>query len=305
MDEALGSRLKLRSVFGASSAAWADAVRAFTTGRLDPAPLVTHEFPLDRFTEALALAGGGDRRSARSCCGLEPFVEAIPHRRTTVLPAGRPDGRACRGHPARRGVGQHGEPCPLRTDRYVPVTLEIAAAVATAARAHGYDALLLTGEEGPSAPRRVTGGGLAGAVILMDVQPDDGRPPSLRGAAPPAVLVGPARILDERPAVSTFVVRNETAVEPLLALLRRTGRAVPEDVSVVAVCAEAVAAQASVPLTSVAVPAQEPGLRAVERLFARLTDPEGPRARGVGLLGPVPTVRPGSGPPPPARRSTG
>ncbi|MFF6788301.1 zinc-binding dehydrogenase [Streptomyces filamentosus] len=54
------SQLELRSVFGASSAAWADAVRAFAAGVLDPAPLVTHEFPLDRFAEALALVGGGD-----------------------------------------------------------------------------------------------------------------------------------------------------------------------------------------------------------------------------------------------------
>ncbi|MGW3374902.1 zinc-binding dehydrogenase, partial [Streptomyces hydrogenans] len=54
------SQLELRSVFGASSAAWADAVRAFATGLLDPAPLVTHEFPLERFAEALALVGGDD-----------------------------------------------------------------------------------------------------------------------------------------------------------------------------------------------------------------------------------------------------
>ncbi|MFD4375857.1 LacI family DNA-binding transcriptional regulator [Streptomyces sp. NPDC058486] len=276
---------------------------------------------------------------------------------------------------------------PLRTDMYVPVMLEIAVAVATTARARGYDVLLLTGEEGPSALRRVTGSGLAEAVILMDVQLDDGRLPVLRGAAPPAVLVGlpadPAglncvdldfaaagalcvehlaglghrevavvggspgvyarhtgfaertlaglreraarrgvgllhrpcdgshdavagvlsRILDERPGVSAFVVQNETAVEPLLALLRRTGRAVPEDVSVVAVCPEAVAERASVPLTSVAIPAQELGRRAVERLFARLTDPEGPEATGVELLTPVLTVRASSGPPP-ARRVT-
>ncbi|MEU2507442.1 LacI family DNA-binding transcriptional regulator [Streptomyces sp. NPDC007863] len=274
---------------------------------------------------------------------------------------------------------------PLRTDMYVPVMLEIAVAVATTARARGYDVLLLTGEEGPSALRRVSGSGLAEAVILMDVQLDDGRLPVLRGAAPPAVLVGLpadpaglncvdldfaaagalcvehlaglghreiavvggspgvyarhtgfaertlgglreraarlgvgllhrpcdgthdavagvlARILDERPSVSAFVVQNEKAVEPLLALLRRTGRAVPEDVSVVAVCPEAVAAQASVPLTSVAIPAQELGRRAAERLFARLTDPDGPAAAGVELLAPVLTVRESSGPPPAGR----
>ncbi|MFD3531200.1 LacI family DNA-binding transcriptional regulator [Streptomyces sp. NPDC058664] len=276
---------------------------------------------------------------------------------------------------------------PLRTDMYVPVMLEIAVAVATAARAHGYDVLLLTGEEGPSALRRVTGSGLAEAVILMDVQLDDERLPVLRAAGPPAVLVGMpadptglncvdldfaaagalcvehlarlghreiavigespgvyarhtgfaertlrglreraaelgvrllhrpcegghdavagvlARIFDERPGTSAFVVQNETAVEPLLALLRRTGRAVPEDVSVVAVCADQIAAQASVALTSVAIPAQELGRRAVERLVARLTGPEGADAVGTELLTPellTPelTVRDSSGPPP-------
>ena len=53
------SQLEIRSVFGASSAAWSDAVRALSLGLLDPAPLITHEFPLDRFGEALALVGGG------------------------------------------------------------------------------------------------------------------------------------------------------------------------------------------------------------------------------------------------------
>ncbi|MEV7423506.1 MULTISPECIES: zinc-dependent alcohol dehydrogenase [unclassified Streptomyces] len=53
-------QLTVRSVFGAPSAAWSYAVRAFTTGLLDPAPLITHEFPLERFGEAVALVGGGD-----------------------------------------------------------------------------------------------------------------------------------------------------------------------------------------------------------------------------------------------------
>ncbi|WP_055630005.1 LacI family DNA-binding transcriptional regulator, partial [Streptomyces hirsutus] len=213
---------------------------------------------------------------------------------------------------------------PLRTDMYVPVMMEIAIAVATTARAHGYDVLLLTGEEGPDAVRRVAGSGLADGMILMDVELEDERLPLLRGggtpggarpgvrADQPAVLIGLpadtsgltcvdldfratgalcvehlaklghrdiavigeapavyerhtgfaertldglrsgareagvrllhrpceggydamaltlARILDERPGTTGFVVQNESAVEPLLALLRQQGRAVPE-----------------------------------------------------------------------------
>jgi DNA-binding LacI/PurR family transcriptional regulator len=266
---------------------------------------------------------------------------------------------------------------PLRTDIYVPVMMEIAIAVATTARAHGYDVLFLTGEEGPGAVRRVTGSALADAMILMDVELHDDRLPLLRSGDRPAVLIGlpadpnrltcvdldfhatgalclthlaalghrelavigeapavyerntgfavrtmngiraragelgvrvlyrpceagyPAmaatlsRIFDERPGTSGFVVQNEHAVEPLLTLLRQQGRAVPEDVSVVAVCQDQVAAQASVPLTSVPVPAQELGRRAVELVVAMLT---GDPAAEVVLLPPRLTVRASSGP---------
>ncbi|MGW1835174.1 zinc-dependent alcohol dehydrogenase [Streptomyces sp. NPDC002067] len=54
------SQLEVRSVFGAPSAAWSDAVRAFSLGLLRPAALITHEFPLERFEEAIALVGSGD-----------------------------------------------------------------------------------------------------------------------------------------------------------------------------------------------------------------------------------------------------
>ncbi|WP_405887294.1 LacI family DNA-binding transcriptional regulator [Streptomyces longwoodensis] len=270
---------------------------------------------------------------------------------------------------------------PLRTDMYVPVMMEIAIAVATTARLHGYDVLLLTGEEGPDAVRRVTGSGLADAMIVMDVELDDERLPLLRQTGQPSVLIGLpsdttgltcvdldwaatgalcvehlatlghrdvavigeapavyerhtgfaertldglrtrardaglrvlhrpceggydamavtlARILDERPGTTGFVVQNESAVEPLLALLRQQGRAVPEDVSVVGICPDQVATQASVRLTSVAIPAQDMGRYAVERLVAKL---DGRREDDVVLLAPELTVRASSGPAPSA-----
>ncbi|MGW0468078.1 LacI family DNA-binding transcriptional regulator [Streptomyces sp. NPDC003027] len=265
---------------------------------------------------------------------------------------------------------------PLRTDLYLPVMLEIAMAVTTTARAHGYDVLLLTGEEGPEAVRRVEGSAIADAMIVMDVGLDDPRLPQLKRAERPAVLIGmpgdttgldcvdldfeaagarcvdhladlghtqiavlgepPAvyargtgfaertvtglraaameretgllhrpvegtyaavsatlgRIFEERPATSALVVQNEAAVEPLLAVLRQRGRAVPEDVSVVAICPDQVARHASVPLTAVGVPAQEMGRLAVERLVARLG---GQAPSGPLLIAPELTVRESSG----------
>ena len=268
---------------------------------------------------------------------------------------------------------------PLRTDMYVPVMMEIAIAVATTARTHGYDVLLLTGEEGPAAVRRIAGSSLADAMILMDVELHDERLPLLRETDRAAVLIGlPAdtagltcvdldfeatgalcvehlaglghreiavigeaaavyerhtgfaertvdgvrakaqetgvrvlhrpceggyaamaqtlsRIFDERPGTTGFIVQNEAAVEPLLNLLRQQGRAVPEDVSVVAICPEQVAAQASVRLTSVAIPAQEMGRRAVEQVVAKLS---GRGTDEVELLAPELTVRESTGPAP-------
>ncbi|WP_030979397.1 LacI family DNA-binding transcriptional regulator [Streptomyces sp. NRRL S-1824] len=268
---------------------------------------------------------------------------------------------------------------PLRTDMYVPVMMEIAIAVATAARAHGYDVLLLTGEEGPAAVRRIAGSSLADAMILMDVELHDERLPLLLETDRAAVLIGLpaetdgltcvdldfeatgalcvehlagfghreiavigeaaavyerhtgfaertmdgvrtkaqqtgvrvlhrpceggyaamertlARIFDERPGTTGFIVQNESAVEPLLNLLRQQGRAVPEDVSVVAICPQQLASEASVRLTSVAIPAQEMGRRAVEQVVAKLA---GRGTDEVELLAPELTVRASSGPAP-------
>ncbi|WP_225844524.1 LacI family DNA-binding transcriptional regulator [Streptomyces sp. HPF1205] len=268
---------------------------------------------------------------------------------------------------------------PLRTDMYLPVMMEIAIAVATTARQHGQDVLLLTGEEGPTAVRRVVGSGLADAMIVMDVELEDERVPLLRTAERPAVLIGQpadpvgltcvdldfaatgalcvdhladlghrdvamigeatgvyrrhtgfaertlvglrararergvrvihrpcegtyestagvlARIFEERPGTTGLVVQNESAVDPLLNLLRQQGRAVPEDVSVVAICPEQVALQASVQLTSVALPAHEMGRRAVELVIAKV---EGGEPEALTLLRPQLTVRASTGPAP-------
>ncbi|MFD7636835.1 LacI family DNA-binding transcriptional regulator, partial [Streptomyces sp. NPDC059873] len=47
-----------------------------------------------------------------------------------------------------------------------------------------------------------------------------------------AVSATVGRIFDERPGTTAFIVQNEAATDPLLALLRQQRRAVPEDISV-------------------------------------------------------------------------
>lgn len=115
-----------------------------------------------------------------------------------------------------------------------------------------------------------------------------------------------ARVFGERPATTGLIVQNEAAIGPLLSLLRQQGRAVPEDISVVAVCPEGVATQQSVALTSVAIPADEMGRRAVDLVMSQL-DGGGSSSRSraaaaererLELLPPRLTVRSSTGPAP-------
>jgi len=97
-----------------------------------------------------------------------------------------------------------------------------------------------------------------------------------------------ARILEERPGTTGFVVQNETAIPALLTLLRMSGRVVPEDITVVAICPDPVASLSSPRLTSVSIPAEEMGRRAVDLLVAKLA---GADNAGTTLIPPILTVR--------------
>jgi len=55
----VGRQHTVTSVFGAPSAAWTHAVRAFASGLLDLGSLVTHELPLEAYADAVALLGQG------------------------------------------------------------------------------------------------------------------------------------------------------------------------------------------------------------------------------------------------------
>ena len=104
-----------------------------------------------------------------------------------------------------------------------------------------------------------------------------------------------ARILADRPATTGFVVQNEGAIGPLLSLLRTSGRIVPEDASVVALCPDPLAEQYSPALTAVTGPARELGRQAVDLVMNRVN---GRPTDEVTLLTPVLTPRESSGPAP-------
>lgn len=269
---------------------------------------------------------------------------------------------------------------PLRSDMYVPVMMEIAIGVVTAARGHGYDVLLLTNDEGPDGIRRITSSARADAVILTDVGMQDDRIATIAEAGIDAVLIGVpanpagldcvdldfasagrlcighlaelghrtvafigeadgvyrrhigfaertlggiragaaacgvdlvhrpcdgsyeaaagtlARIFEERPHTTGLIVQNEGIIPPLMSLLRTSGRAVPEDVSIVALCPDQVAEQTAPRLTSVTIPATELGTRAVDLLMRRMA---GEVATEVRLIPPSLTIRGSTGPCPP------
>ncbi|MBP2337050.1 DNA-binding LacI/PurR family transcriptional regulator [Saccharothrix coeruleofusca] len=79
-----------------------------------------------------------------------------------------------------------------------------------------------------------------------------------------------AGLLERHPAVTGLVVHNEAALPSVLEALRATGRKVPDDVAVVAICPDEQAERLAPRLTSVRVPAEQLGHRAVELLMAKL-----------------------------------
>jgi DNA-binding LacI/PurR family transcriptional regulator len=79
---------------------------------------------------------------------------------------------------------------PLRTGIHVPVIMQFATSVVTAAREHDHDVLLLTANEGESGLRRVAGTAMVDAIIVMDVELHDPRVPVLKSLGRPAVLIG-------------------------------------------------------------------------------------------------------------------
>ncbi|MFS8097576.1 LacI family transcriptional regulator [Lentzea alba] len=95
-------------------------------------------------------------------------------------------------------------------------------------------------------------------------------------------------LLESELAITGLVVHNEAVLADVVLELRRRDRRVPEDISVIALCPDAVAATQPVPLTSVAVPVEEVGSIAVEMLMRGLAGEQSPEVR---LLDPQVTDR--------------
>ncbi|GIH89615.1 LacI family DNA-binding transcriptional regulator [Planobispora siamensis] len=79
---------------------------------------------------------------------------------------------------------------PLRAGMHVPVLMQFATSVVTAARQYDHDVLLLTADEGPDGIRRAAASALVDGLVLMDVELHDTRVPLLRDLAEPSVLIG-------------------------------------------------------------------------------------------------------------------
>ncbi len=106
--------------------------------------------------------------------------------------------------------------------------------------------------------------------------------------APGAVRATVASLLERRPGLDGIVVHNESALGQLLDAFRAAGRRIGEDLSVLAICPDDLAEQASPPLTSIAIPADEMGGQAAALLMAKL---DGQPVPGATLLAPQLTVR--------------
>ncbi|MFB7288661.1 LacI family DNA-binding transcriptional regulator [Actinacidiphila glaucinigra] len=112
---------------------------------------------------------------------------------------------------------------PLRKGIHVPVVMQFATSVLTAAREHDHDVLLLTQNEGEEGINRVAQSAMADAFIIMDVETDDRRLPLLRVLDRPSVLIGfPSDTAGLTCVDLDFTGAGEACVEHLAALGHRT-----------------------------------------------------------------------------------
>ncbi|WP_102194064.1 LacI family DNA-binding transcriptional regulator [Microbacterium aurantiacum] len=122
---------------------------------------------------------------------------------------------------ASRSTNVIGLQAPLRSGVDVHVVMEIVAGIMREARAHQYDILLLTGDDGEGL-RRATGASMVDALLLMDVESDDPRIATLRELPTPSVLIGLPSGAEELTCVDfDFETAGRVAAERLIALGHR------------------------------------------------------------------------------------
>ncbi|WP_309110755.1 LacI family DNA-binding transcriptional regulator [Saccharothrix sp.] len=79
---------------------------------------------------------------------------------------------------------------PMREGMHMPVMMQFVVAVASAARRHEHDVLLVTADQGAAGLRRVAGSAQVDGLLVMDVEMHDERVPVLRELDRPSVLIG-------------------------------------------------------------------------------------------------------------------
>ncbi|MEV0636836.1 LacI family DNA-binding transcriptional regulator [Streptomyces sp. NPDC050619] len=97
-------------------------------------------------------------------------------------------------------------------------------------------------------------------------------------AGPGAARTVAEQLLREQPALTGVVVHNEPLLEPLIDAFEKLGLRVPGDLSVTAICPDELAESARVPVTSVALPSDDIGTRAVELLMRKLDGTDVPES---------------------------
>jgi DNA-binding LacI/PurR family transcriptional regulator len=88
------------------------------------------------------------------------------------------------------------------------------------------------------------------------------------------VLTAVKALIRLHPSMTALVVHNDAALGWVTGCLRASGRSVPRDVAVIAICPDELAERMSTPLTSVRLPVEQLGARAVELLMCRLAGRE-------------------------------
>lgn len=78
----------------------------------------------------------------------------------------------------------------FHADEFAPAMLQYILPVSQAARAHGYDILMVTDPNGPNAIHRIGDSDMVDGFVLLDVTADDARVAPLRTLDQPGVLIG-------------------------------------------------------------------------------------------------------------------